>query len=183
MQIGASMHKFLIAIAAAVVLTPPAMAGMKVGSESREGADLSTYETYSWQAADPASSGLLVAEGTRLAGALEEIGDKALARKGRRRTVDDEGSLIIRYRGFAKEMVGTYGAAYAPPDVTWIVGSSAPPMVYKQGTLLVEALDAESGELLWAGWASDALEAFPNREKIARKAEKAMAKIMKKFPE
>jgi hypothetical protein len=67
-------------------------------------------------------------------------------------------------------------------DVTWLVASSSAPMIYKQGTLLIEALEAESGELLWAGWASDAIEAIPKREKVAKKAEKAMGKIMKEFP-
>jgi hypothetical protein len=172
----------MIAVTAVLALAAPATAGMKVKSELRDGVDLSSYETYTWKAADPASSGLLLSEGSRLAGVLEEIGDEALAKKGHTRAGVGGGSLVIRYRGFAKEMVGTYGAAYAPPDVTWIVGSSAPPMVYKQGTLLVEALEAETGELLWAGWASDALESFPDREKLARKAEKAMTKIMKKFP-
>ena len=33
-----------------------------------------------------------------------------------------------------------------------------------------------------AGWATDVIEALPKREKVAKKAEKAMGKIMKEFP-
>lgn len=177
------MKRLLLALSVLLVITQAADAGMKVKSESLEGADLSSYETYSWKAADPSTSGLMIAEGTRLAKKLEEIGDRALAKAGLEKKAAGEAALVIRYRGFAKEMVGAGGGASdLGSDVTWLVGSSPPPMVYKQGTLLVEALDAETEELLWAGWAQGAIEAIPKREKVAKKAEKAMAKIMKEFP-
>jgi len=176
------MKRLLLALPLLLLAVSPADAGMKVKSESLEGADLSSFRTYSWKAADPSSSGLMIAEGTRIAGMLEDIGDRALAKAGLQKKPAEEADLIFRYRGFAKEMVGAGGGASdLGSDVTWLVGSSAL-LVYKQGTLLIEALDAETEELLWAGWASDAIEALPKREKVAKKAEKAMGKIMKEFP-
>jgi hypothetical protein len=165
-----------------LLLSVAAHAGMKVKSESAKGADLSSFTTYTWRAADPATSGLMIAEGTRIAGIIEEVGDKALAKAGLEKRSVEEAGLIFRYRAFAKEMIGAGGgAADLGSDVTWLVGSPAPPTVYKQGTLLIEALDAKSGDLLWAGWAQGAIEAIPKREKVAKKAEKAMSKIMKEF--
>ena len=177
------MRRLQIILLSLLVVTPAVDAGMKVKSESLEGADLSSYATYSWKAADPATSGLIIAEGTKLAGRLEEIGDQALVKAGLGKKPLGESDLVIRYRGFARDMVGVGGGAGdLDSDVTWLVGSSTPPMAYKKGTLLIEALDAETEELLWAGWASDVIEALPKREKIAKKAEKAMVKIMKQFP-
>ena len=177
------MKKTLCVLSLAVICASAAHGGMKVKSESKKGVDLSTYTTYSWKAADPSDSGLMIAEGTRIAGMLEEVGDKALAKAGLEKVPAGEAGLIFRYRGFAKEMLGAGGgAADSGADVTWLVGSSVPPTVYKEGTLLIEAVDADSGELLWAGWAKGAIEAIPKREKVAKKAEKAMAKIMQEFP-
>ena len=165
-----------------LLLAAVAHGGMKVKSEGAKGVDLPGYSTYSWRAADPASSGLMVAEGTRIARILEEVGDKTLAKAGLEKRPADEAGLIFRYRAFSREKVGAGGGATdLGSDVTWLVGSTAPAMVYKEGTLLIEAIDAESGELLWAGWAKDAVEAIPKREKLAKKAEKAMAKIMREF--
>jgi hypothetical protein len=176
------MKKTLLAMLLVTLLPGMASAGMKVKSESRPGVDLTAYSSYSWKAADPATSGLMIAEGTKLAKALEEVGDGEMAKVGLNKRPSGESELIFRYRGFARDMVGVAGGGADPnPDVNWIVGGGASSMAYKKGTLLVEAVDAESGELLWAGWASDVIEAFPKREKVARKAEKAMRKTMKEF--
>ena len=175
--------KRLLIVCSLIVLAGPAHAGMKVKSETAKGADLSGYSTYAWRAANPADSGMLIAEGTRIAGILEAVGDKALSKAGLEKKSAEEAGLIFRYRGFSKEKVGVGGGpGDLGSEVTWLVGSTAPAMVYKEGTLLIEALDAESGELLWAGWAKDAIEAIPKREKMAKKADKAMRKIMQEFP-
>ncbi len=52
---------------------------------------------------------------------------------------------------------------------------------FKQGTLIVDAWDAERGELVWRGIATAALSRDP--DKNDKKIEKALKKIMKKWDE
>jgi hypothetical protein len=67
--------------------------------------------------------------------------------------------------------------------VTWVGDVGAHGVTaYRQGTLIIELVDAESEERIWAGWASDALPAVPDADKVGKKAEKALKKILKRLP-
>ena len=96
------MKKTMIGLALFALMSAAASAGMKVKSESAKGADLSGYTSYVWKAADPSTSGLMIAEGTRIAGKIEEVGDRALAKAGLEKKASDEAGLVIRYRGFSR---------------------------------------------------------------------------------
>jgi len=159
-------------------------AGMKVESEGRAGLDLSRYETYSWRAADNVESGAAAAEGTRLAARLEEIGDEKMKEVGFKKGAAGETDLVIRYRGIPLDMISVENIQQGDwENVSWIGDSGASAATsYRQGALLIEVLDGETDEQLWAGWAKDALEMTASREKIEAKAEKAMKKILKQFP-
>lgn len=177
------MKRLIIVLVLLALLPGAAQAGMKVRSENLEDFDPSAYSSYCWKAADPATSGLVLAEGAMMAKKLEEIGDRTLAKAGLEKKPAGEAELIMRYRGFSRDKVGVgAGAGDFASDTTWLVGYGPPPTVYKEGTVLIEAIDPESEELLWAGWATDALEAFPRRDTVIKKVEKAAVKIMKKFP-
>ncbi len=168
-----------------VLLTPvAASAGMKVEARTWDGAGLARYGTYTWRPADDAKTGALIAEGTKLAATLEAIGDQILAKAGLKQSADDKPSLVFRYRGMAADMLSIQGITREISDhVSWIGDPNAHSMTsYRKGALLVEVLDPETDDLLWAGWAVDVLELIPDQKKIAKKAEKAMAKILRKFP-
>jgi hypothetical protein len=161
-----------------------AVAGMKVTSKSWDRASLASYETYTWHAADSADSGALIAEGTKLAARLESIGDQILSKAGLEKNSGSESGLVFRYRGLAADVLEIEGTTKKISDhATWVGDPTAHSMTsYKKGALLIEVLDAETDELLWAGWAVDVVDLIPDRQKLAKKAEKAMAKIIKLFP-
>lgn len=161
-----------------------ARAGMKVHSKSWGDAALAEYDSYSWLAADEADSGAVIAKGTRLAGKLEVVGDAILIKAGFSKGTGEGRRLVFRYRGLAADMLDIEGVTKEISEhVTWVGDPNAHSMTsYRKGALMVEALDAETDELLWAGWAVDLIELIPDRQKLAKKAEKAMAKILKQLP-
>jgi hypothetical protein len=160
-----------------------ARAGMKVHSRSWGDTNLARYEFYGWLAADEKDSGALIAKGTRLAAKLEATGDRILIKVGLAKGAGEGPRLVFRYRGLAADMLHIEGVTKEISDhVTWIGDPNAHSMTsYKKGALLVEVLDAETDELLWAGWAVDVIELIPDPQKLAKKAEKAMTKILKQF--
>jgi len=179
------MKRFAICCSIFLLAATAASAGMKVTSRSWGDANLAGYESYSWLAADGADTGALIARGTRLAAKLEATGDPILIKAGLAKGAGDGARLIFRYRGLAADMLEIEGVTKKISDhVTWVGDPNAHSMTsYRKGALLVEVLDAETDELLWAGWATDVIELIPDPQKLAKKAEKAMTKILKQFPE
>ena len=178
------MKRFAVQCCLLCLIAASANAGMKVKSRSWDRAGLARYETYTWRAANEADSGALIAKGTELATRLEAIGDQILARAGLEKSSRGGSGLVFRYRGLAADFLEIEGTTKEISDhVTWAGDPNAHSMIsYSKGALLVEVLDAESDELLWAGWAVDVVELIPDPRKVAKKAEKAMVKILKQFP-
>jgi len=178
------MKRVTIATCTLILVATSASAGMKVKARSLGEADLAEYQSYTWLAVDEEASGAMIARGTYLAASLEAIGDSILGEAGLSKGAEEGPKLIFRYRGLATDMLDITGTNREISDhVTWTGDPGAHSMTsFKKGTLLVEAIDADTEELLWAGWAVDMVELFPDRLKLAKKAEKAMGKILKKFP-
>ncbi len=51
-----------------------------------------------------------------------------------------------------------------------------------QGTLVIDLVDASTGELVWHGWAHDTLDPTLTTEERERKVEEAVAAILARFP-
>ena len=53
---------------------------------------------------------------------------------------------------------------------------------YLQGTLVLDIVDARTDELIWRGWAEDALDDNPRPEKVQMYVNEAVEKILENFP-
>ena len=159
-------------------------AGMKVDAKSYAEMDLSAYSTYEWSTDQEADSGHPLSAGSPLDRRLQEIARTALAGSGLEPAVDGEPDLLIHCIAISKEVQDIGGVKKdMGGGVTWVGDVGAHGVTaYRQGTLIIELVDAESEERLWAGWASDALPAVPDPEKVGKKAEKALKKILKRLP-
>jgi hypothetical protein len=177
------MKRFLIFCSLFLLTAAISLAGMKVKTERWEGAELSAYQSYSWRTGHDADSGHPLAEGSRLSARLQEIGDELLAEHGLGRSLDEESDLWVRCTGVAEEMLQIEGTERDLGGISWVGDPHAHSMVsYRRGTLLVEIVDAESEKVIWAGWATDVVPSLPDPEKVGKKAEKAMRKILKQLP-
>lgn len=163
---------------------PVCSAGMKADSRSYGEADLSAYSTYEWSTGQEANSGHPLAEGSELDRRLQAIARGMLADRGLAPATSGEPDLRLRCFAIVKEMLDIGGVKRdMGGGVTWVGDVGALGVTaYRQGTLIIELVDAGSEDRLWAGWASDAVPAVPDPEKVAKKAEKALRKILKQLP-
>ena len=173
-----SIYGFLFLTAATVC-----WAGMKVDSKSYAAMDLSAYDTYAWSTDQEADAGHPLSAGSPLDLRLQEIARDLLAKRGLAPVAGGEPDLQIRCIGISKEMQDIGGVKKDMGAVTWVGDVGAHGVTaYRQGTLILELVDARSEERLWAGWASDALPAVPDPDKVGKKAEKALKKILQRLP-
>ena len=151
-------------------------AGMKADSKSYAAMDLSSYSTYGWSTDQEADSGHPLATGSPLDRRLQEVARENLAKRGLAPATDGEPDFLIHCIAISKEVQSIGGVKKEMGGgVTWVGDVGAHGVTaYRQGTLIVEIVDAASEERLWAGWASDALPAVPDPEKVGKKAEKAL---------
>ena len=75
------------------------------------------------------------------------------------------------YGGHANDYGGYYGRGYG--------GGGSYLRTYKEGTLILDFVDPETMQLIWRGWATGA---FDDPENAAMYVNKAVRKILKKFP-
>ena len=106
-----------------------------------------------------------------------------IARKGYDR-VEREASpgLLINYVGMGSDTFESEGVTKEiTSGVKWIGDVNAHSMrSYREGTLVFEVVDTESGEMVWSGWVT---ELAPDIEKLRAKAGKATRRVFKHFPE
>lgn len=170
----------LLIVAAATVC----WAGMKTDSKSYAEMDLSAYATYEWSTDQEADSGHPLAGGSPLDRRLQEVAKGVLAKRGLAPSSDGEADLRINCIAISKEVQSIGGVKKdMGGGVTWVGDVGAHGVTaYRQGTLIIEFVDASTEERLWAGWASDALPPVPDPDNVGKKAEKALKKILKRLP-
>ncbi len=178
------MKRWLTYCLLLVAATTVCWAGMKADSKSYAEMDLSAYATYEWSTDQEADSGHPLAGGSPLDRRLQEIARGILAGHGLAPSSDGEPDLRIKCIGIAKEVQNISGVKKdMGGGVTWVGDVGAHGVIaYRQGTLIIELVDASTEKRLWAGWASDALPAVPDPARVGKKAEKALKKILKQLP-
>jgi hypothetical protein len=140
-------------------------------------ADFGQYKTYSWQA---------VQVGNALwEPRIKDAVDMQLAAKGWKR-VDDGGDVALLAVG-TTQVERTLDTFYNGVGGGWrwrgfggFGSSTTTERDYKEGTLVVDMFDRQSKQLIWRGRAEDMLSNNP--EKNEKKLNKAVAKMLKKFP-
>ena len=155
---------------------------MKVKTKKSRERDLSDYTTYAWVSHHEPESNHILAAGSPAAERLESIADPILAKYGLR-LASDGPELLIRYTGVSREMVSVEGTTRDFGAATWVGDPNAHAVLTERiGTLLLEFVEAEEEQLVWAGWANDTIDTVPNSAKVAKKIEKATKKILKELP-
>jgi hypothetical protein len=150
----------------------------RVKSDYDSDADFSEYKTYFWKG--------------RVKGETpDEAPDNPLADKRIRKAVENElqekgyvpaeagdADLIVYYHVAVKENTKLYVSDYGRPR-RWGRYGEVDVVQYTEGTLILDIVDAAAKQLVWRGWAVDTL---GNPEKMEKKINKAVSKLMKKFP-
>ncbi len=154
-----------------------ACSGMQVESNLEPGASFDGRATYSWTLLSDSTGDVQLATNPLMRRRLIRAVDDQLAARGYAR-VDEQGDFVVTFYTFSERQ-----AQYEQFDVTTRTLFLNPVYVnsWDQGTLVISAADANEEKLLWAGWASDALD--PGKpEKAETQMNEAVIKIMAEFP-
>jgi hypothetical protein len=93
--------------------------------------------------------------------------------------------FLIAYHIGVKDKIDvqTWGYTYAGRGRYWGRGGTyVDVQQYKQGTLVLDFINAKSKELIWRGIATGALPDNPNPENIENKINDVAEKVLEKFP-
>ncbi len=157
------------------------MAGIRIGEKEIDGSSLTDYATYAWVSNHPSESGSFLADGSSSARWMESVGDKVLASRGFKPVSREEASLHLRYTALSTGALQVAKGSTEHPDVNWVIDPQAhSTLEFREGALVIEALDAETGDLVWAGWAADTVSV--DERKLTKTLEKAINKILKQVP-
>jgi len=175
------MKRFVV-FGAALLMAGTVHAGMKVRSWSPPGVNVAGYTSYQWSSNHDADSGSFMAQGSSTAMRMERLANGGLTERGYVESSSGEPDLWIRYTALSTGNISAAKNRGEGGDVNWILEPmSFHDTSYRAGTLLLEFVDAETDELVWAGWASDVI---PEGDQVIRKKiDKAITKIIKQLPE
>lgn len=143
--------------------------------------DFSVYQSFTWIGGsyEPvetgASSSALFEQ--RVRSAVEE----ELAGMGFTIRSEGEADMLIAYHASAKETIDSnpqdYGYAYG----RWAY-SDVDVRSYREGTLIIDLIDAGTKELVWRGWATGTVQENLSSEERDKRIRDAVAKIMDQYP-
>lgn len=112
--------------------------------------------------------------------------DRELAAKGYSKAGGSSGNFVVTYYlGLQDKIdVRTIHTGYGYGYGSWYHGTGRETMVdqYEEGTLLLDILDAEGGDLLWRGSASARVSESSSPEEREKRIQDAVAAILAEFP-
>lgn len=161
---------------AALLLLAATSAGAAVNADYDQGADFAKLKTFAFKPGTPAQSQL--AENR-----IRQIVMEQLKAEGMTPVDSEPDAFIVTH--VAKDQrtnisVNDYGYRYGRSYMRWGGHGSVDVNVheYEVGTLLVDIVDAASGDLVWRGSATATV--VENPAKMYRRVEKAVEKLFKK---
>lgn len=163
----------LFLLVAALAL--PALA-QDVSSNYMPGTDFTKFKTYRWGSVQGAAHPDQIVDAE-----IKMSVDKQLAAKGLTKVDGDKSDLIVAYQtavGQEKEWTG-YGMG---GGIRFGGMASASSQTISVGTIVLDMYDPAAKQLVWQGRATKTIDPGTNQEKTQKNLDKAMAKLLKKYP-
>jgi hypothetical protein len=145
-----------------------------------QAANFDGYRTFQWMTPDHQANSLM-------GGRIEDAVTSQLEAKGLQ-SVSDNPDLLATYHAGkeGKVEVDSYGYSYAPGYRRGAYrggyGGGIDTYNYTQGTLIIDIIDAAKQELVWRGTATGVMDENPDPNKIEKKVNEVVAKILKDYP-
>ena len=177
------------AILAALCATLAGCAGARITTEFNPKLDFRGFKTYAWNPTGPGAEQASSIRNPAVYALVREAVDRELANRGLVRVDTGMPDLLVAVHGMAKDRieVQTYGYAYggygyyggpfgAYPGPIAVGGTV---QQYRDGTLIVDLVDARTKELAWRGTASDTVS---EPSQIQGAVNNAVKTLMKEYP-
>jgi len=166
----------------AATLGAAGCATMTVGWYGDRYANLARYRTYDWGPADALPTGDPRLDNNPLfRDFLEGAVDKHLAARGYELAVSGRPDFYVHYHLNVEQR---FEPNTTEPSVGDCAGADcARPLVYEAGTLVLDAIDASTGRLLWRAWAQQVMTGvIDHQDRLERMTDDAVRKMMRTWP-
>ncbi len=172
------MNRIFVILQITMLLMLTGCSSIAVKSDYDQTTDFSQYKTYQWLEKGGNSSitqrNPLAAQ--KIVGAVE----REMQLKGLKKSVGEAADLLLTFHAGVQDKVDVtaYGYNYWRPrrglGITTVDVNR-----YKEGTLIIDVIDAREKQLIWRGWGSGVIGDPGN---VGEKIEKAVTKILEEYP-
>ncbi|HZX97124.1 MAG TPA: DUF4136 domain-containing protein [Myxococcales bacterium] len=158
-----------------------ACSSVKVQTEYDQATNFKGYKTYAWILQPPGPEEAPAVRDPRIREAVIQGVDNALASKGLIKAGQGEPSdLLVAVHGFAVNRIDvrSYGYSYGPSPYGFyptLATGGVDVHQYRDGTLMIDLVDAASKQMVWRGTATDSFEPGAEAKTIAKAVEKTLA--------
>jgi hypothetical protein len=165
------------------VATAACSSSMKVSTEYDRAANFKTYKTYAWIPTPPGPEEAPQVRDPRIMDAVVHGIESGLASKGLTKADSGQPDLLVAVHGWATSRIDVayYGYTYSHSPYGYYPTLS-PGMAdikeYRDGTLLIDLVDASTKQMVWRGTATDTFQ--PGAE--AKKVSEAIEKTLDEYP-
>lgn len=168
---------FLLALAVALLtLVAGSAAAQDVTYNSMPGANFSTYHTYKWVNIEGGAHPNQIMDAE-----IKQAIDAQLSQKGLTKTDDENANLLVGYQ-VAVDQQKQWNAYGMGRGFGGGMGTATSSNI-DIGTLVVDMYDPATKQLVWTGRATKTLDPSSNQEKNQKNLDKAMAKLLKHYPQ
>jgi hypothetical protein len=177
------MNKKIIVITIGIILFISGCSSLKISHDYDQRTDFSRYETFAWARAPKEAVGSpqarLLANNPLLDRRIKNAVTDQLMKKGFKADNKTPDLLIVYHVGVKDKInVSNWGYGYGPywgPGRVDVYGS-------REGTLIIDFVDARQKELVWRGIAQKALPEGGSPESRERQLNDVVRSLLAKFP-
>jgi hypothetical protein len=155
---------------------------MTAGSHVQPGVDMVPYRTYDWGPADALPTGdARLDKNPYFQDHVQGAVEKQMAAKGIERVTSGRPDLLIHIHASITRRIDPNQADL---EQGYCTAENCPSITeYEAGTLILDFVDARTNRLIWRAWAQDDIEsALENRDELAEKVNRAVARMFARFP-
>lgn len=164
--------------------------GVRVSQDYDPGTDFARLQHYAWQTDQEEENGNPLADNPLLRQRIRDAVNQSLAGKGYREVPADQADFLVRHRYQVRQKIGSenvrtgigIGTGSSGTFGGIGIGTGGGVREYNEGTLVIDIIDAGTGELLWRGMGSREVFAHSSPEETTRAVNETVTKILAPFP-
>lgn len=174
----------LVLLALYISALAPGCSPVSIKHDYDNEADFAALKTYAWMAApaNPATSLRAALERNSLLDKrLKESTDRLLAAKGYATSTENP-DFLVQYHIGAEDKINVTDWGYGYGRYGRWYGGGVEVNQYKEGTLILDIVEAKSKQLMWRGFATTTIDPNASGEQRRKKLDEVMTKILAEFP-
>ncbi len=185
------MKKVILFVAVTVAVLAIGCSSIKVRTDHDELVSFRDFRTYMWIAGVSGNRGNPAVDSPLTGRRIQNAVDGELIGRGYRRTDAGVPDFYITYSvtSLRRTDITSTGDPYSHRYFSGYrayrnhgVGVEAQTSHWIESTIVLDVIDAATGEVVWRGWATADLDTNPSPDRVSYYVERAVAKILKEFP-